>query len=246
MSLFLQKHMIDKSKLPKHIAIIMDGNGRWSKKRHLLHVFGHRQGAESVDVITEYCAMLGIEALTLYSFSTENWKRSPEEINALMDLLYNYLEKKYEKLQKNNIKLNAIGRLEALPDRVKSRLFDVMDKTSGNKKMVLTLALNYGSRQEITDAARSIVKDVKKNAISVDSIDENVFAGYLYTKGLPEVDLLIRTSGEFRLSNFLLWQISYAEIVITDTLWPDFCEKDLDIALEKYQSRDRRFGGRTC
>jgi len=238
--------MIDKTRLPKHIAIIMDGNGRWAKKRHLPHVFGHRQGAESVDVITEYCAMLGVEALTLYSFSTENWKRSPEEINALMDLLYNYLEKKYEKLQKNDIKLNAIGRLNDLPDRVKSRLFDVMQRTSDNKKMVLTLALNYGSRQEITDAVRGIIKDVGKNAISVDSIDENFFAGYLHTKGLPEVDLLIRTSGEFRLSNFLLWQISYAEIVISEVLWPDFREKDLDSALEEYQSRDRRFGGRIC
>ena len=238
--------MIDKSKLPKHIAIIMDGNGRWAKKRHLPHIFGHRQGVKSVDIITEYCAMLGVEALTLYSFSTENWKRSSEEINALMKLLYNYLEKKYEKLQKNNIKLNAIGRLEALPDKVKSKLFDVMDKTSGNKKMVLTLALNYGSRQEITDAARSMIKDIEKNAILFDSINEDFFAGYLYTKDLPEVDLLIRTSGECRLSNFLLWQVSYAEIVITKTLWPDFRKKDLDGALEEYRSRDRRFGGRTC
>jgi undecaprenyl diphosphate synthase len=236
--------MTDKSKLPRHIAIIMDGNGRWAKKRHLPHVFGHRQGAKSVDIITEHCAKLGIEALTLYSFSTENWKRSPEEINALMGLLYNYLEKKYEKLQKNNIKLNAIGRLEALPEKVKSRLFDVMQKTSGNKKMVLTLALNYGSRQEILDAVRVIIEDTEKKALPIDSIDEKVFSSYLYTRGLPDIDLLIRTSGEFRLSNFLLWQVSYAEIVITNTLWPDFGKRSLDDALEEYKKRDRRFGGR--
>jgi undecaprenyl diphosphate synthase len=236
--------MTDKSKLPRHIAIIMDGNGRWAKKRHLPHVFGHRQGAKSVDIITEHCAKLGIEALTLYSFSTENWKRSPEEINALMGLLYNYLEKKYEKLQKNNIKLNAIGRLEALPEKVKSRLFDVMQKTSGNKKMVLTLALNYGSRQEILDAVRAIIEDTEKKALPIDSIDEKVFSSYLYTRGLPDIDLLIRTSGEFRLSNFLLWQVSYAEIVITNTLWPDFGKRSLDDALEEYKKRDRRFGGR--
>jgi undecaprenyl diphosphate synthase len=236
--------MTDKSKLPRHIAIIMDGNGRWAKKRHLPHVFGHRQGAKSVDIITEHCAKLGIEALTLYSFSTENWKRSPEEINALMGLLYNYLEKKYEKLQKNNIKLNAIGRLEALPEKVKSRLFDVMQKTSENKKMVLTLALNYGSRQEILDAVRVIIEDTEKKALPIDSIDEKVFSSYLYTRGLPDIDLLIRTSGEFRLSNFLLWQVSYAEIVITNTLWPDFGKRSLDDALEEYKKRDRRFGGR--
>jgi undecaprenyl diphosphate synthase len=238
--------MIDKAKLPKHIAIIMDGNGRWAKKRHLPHIFGHRKGAESVDVITEHCAELGIDALTLYSFSTENWKRSNEEVNALMGLLYNYLETKYEKLQKNGIRLNAIGRLDALPEKVRSRLFDVMDKTAGNKKMVLTLALNYGSRQEIIDAVRAIVKDAGDNIISPDKIDENLFSRYLYTKGLPEIDLLIRTSGEFRLSNFLLWQLSYAEILITKVLWPDFRRKDLDSALEEYIKRDRRFGGRAC
>jgi undecaprenyl diphosphate synthase len=161
-----------------------------------------------------------------------------------MGLLYNYLEKKYEKLQKNNIKLNAIGRLEALPEKVKSRLFDVMQKTSGNKKMVLTLALNYGSRQEILDAVRVIIEDTEKKALPIDSIDEKVFSSYLYTRGLPDIDLLIRTSGEFRLSNFLLWQVSYAEIVITNTLWPDFGKRSLDDALEEYKKRDRRFGGR--
>jgi undecaprenyl diphosphate synthase len=236
--------MTDKTKLPKHIAIIMDGNGRWAKKKHLPRVFGHRQGAKSVDIITEYCAKLGIEALTLYSFSTENWKRSPEEIDALMGLLYDYLEKKYEKLQKNGIKLNAIGRLEALPEKVKSRLFDVMQKTSGNKKMVLTLALNYGSRQEILDAVRAIIRDTEKKSLPVDNMDEKFFSSYLYTRDLPEIDLLIRTSGEFRLSNFLLWQLSYAEIVITNTLWPDFGKRNLDDTIEEYQKRDRRFGGR--
>jgi undecaprenyl diphosphate synthase len=224
----------------------MDGNGRWARRRHLPHAFGHRRGAKSVDIITQYCARLGIEALTLYSFSTENWKRPPEEINALMDLLCKYLQSKYKKLQDNDIRLNAIGRLEALPMAVRSVLFDVMKKTAANKKMVLTLALNYGGRQEITDAARALAADARDRRIAPEDIDEALFAGYLYTRGLPEIDLLIRTSGEFRLSNFLLWQLSYAEIVITKTLWPDFGKKDLDDALGQYCKRDRRFGARTC
>jgi undecaprenyl diphosphate synthase len=230
--------------LPKHIAIIMDGNGRWAEKRHLPKVFGHRQGAKSVDIITEYCARLGVDALTLYSFSTENWRRSQEEIDALMDLLYDYLEDRYPKLQKNNIRLNAIGRLDGLPGKVRARLSDVMARTRDNNKMILTLALNYGSRQEIADAAAGIAKDLKNNIISSDEINEGLLNRYLYTRSLPDVDMLIRTSGEFRLSNFLLWQISYAEIFITKTLWPDFRERDLDIALKEFAVRDRRFGGR--
>ncbi|MFA5069408.1 MAG: isoprenyl transferase [Candidatus Omnitrophota bacterium] len=238
--------MIEKNRLPKHIAIIMDGNGRWARKRHLPHAFGHRQGAKGVDVITQYCARLGVEALTLYSFSAENWKRPPEEINALMKLLRRYLQDKYKKLQDNDIRLNAIGRLDALPGEVRSVLFDVIKKTSGNKRMVLTLALNYGGRQEITDAARALAEDVRDLRVALEDINESFFADYLYTKGLPEIDLLIRTSGEFRLSNFLLWQLSYAEIIVTRTLWPDFSTGDLDDALCQYRKRDRRFGGRAC
>lgn len=236
--------MIDKKNLPRHIAIIMDGNGRWAKKRHLPKVFGHRAGAKTVDRVTEDCARLGVEALTLYSFSTENWKRPKEETSALMRLLYDYLEKKYRKLQKNNIRLNAIGRLDELPIEVKNRLFDVIKKTSGNTRMTLTLALNYGSRAEILDAAKKLIDAAKKNKIRYDDITEETFASHLYTKGLPEVDLLIRTSGEMRVSNFLLWQISYAEVVVTKTLWPDFKREDLYDCISEYQKRERRFGGR--
>ena len=236
--------MIDKDNLPRHVAIIMDGNGRWASKRRLPKIFGHRAGAKAVDRITESSARLGIKALTLYSFSTENWKRSQEEVGGLMNLLYDYLERKYKKLQKNNIRLNAIGRLEELPGEVQERLFDVIKKTSKNTRMVLTLALNYGGRQEIADAAKKLAEEVKNGKIAPQDITEERFGDFLYTRGLPEVDLLIRTSGEMRVSNFLLWQISYAELVVTKVLWPDFKTADLQQAIEEYQSRNRRFGGR--
>lgn len=236
--------MIDTSNLPRHIAIILDGNGRWADKRHLPKLFGHRAGVETVDRITEECTSLGIEALTLYVFSTENWKRSKKEIDGLMNLLYKYLKLKFNKLQKNNIRLNAIGRLQHLPLNVRERLFDVIEKTSKNKGMILTLALNYGGQQEIVDAAKMLVEQVQKGRVDLEDITEETFAEFLYTKGLPDVDLLIRTSGEVRISNFLLWQISYAEIVITKVLWPDFARQDLYDAIEEYQSRERRFGGR--
>ena len=236
--------MIDKKNIPNHIAIIMDGNGRWARKRHLPQIFGHREGAKSVDVITQECARIGVKALTLYSFSTENWKRSEEEVSGLMNLLHSYLEKKINKFQKNGIKLNAIGRLSGLPTAVRDRLFDVMDRTSKNERMTLTLALNYGGRQEIVDACKALVKKAQKNNLDVNNLDENTFSKFLYTKGLPEVDFLIRTSGELRVSNFLLWQISYSEIVATKTLWPDFRKEDLKSCIKEYQKRERRFGGR--
>jgi undecaprenyl diphosphate synthase len=239
-----KKHMIDKTRLPRHVAVIMDGNGRWARKRHLPNAFGHKEGAKSVDNIVECCRGLGIEALTLYAFSSENWKRPAEEINALMGILKTYLEKRLKKLQENNIRLNAIGRLAVLPQDAMSRLSGVMEKTAANTGMVLTLALNYGSRQEITDAVLAILNDLEKGIISKDDINEKKFSEYLYTKDLPDVDLVIRTSGESRISNFLLWQISYAEIVIVDALWPDFRDKGFYSALEEYQRRDRRFGGR--
>ena len=235
---------MDKDKIPKHIAIIMDGNGRWARKRGLPHLLGHARGAKTVDKITEECARLGVKALTLYSFSAENWKRSDEEIDGLMNLLSDYLDKKFKKLQKNNISLHAIGRLDELPAKVGDSLKVVIRKTRDNTRMKLVLALNYGGRQEITDAARSLAADVKNKKLILDCIDEDIFARYLYTGGLPELDLLIRTSGEMRLSNFLLWQSSYAEIVITKTLWPDFNKKDLHQAIRQYQSRERRYGGR--
>ncbi len=234
---------IDRSKLPRHVAIIMDGNGRWAKKRKLPKIFGHKQGAKTVDRIVEASRKLGIKALTLYSFSTENWKRPKKEIDNLMDLLYGYLDKKCKKLMRNDIRLNAIGRLEKLPLRVKKKLFGVMKRTSGNNSMILTLALNYGARQEITDAASRLAEKSRKKQIKPEDITESIFADELYTKGLPEVDLIIRTSGEMRLSNFLLWQVSYAEIYITDKLWPDFKEKDLEGSILSYQERERRYGG---
>jgi len=236
--------MINKTNLPRHLAIIMDGNGRWAKKKRLPRIFGHREGTKSVDVIVQECVELGIEALTLYSFSTENWKRSDSEISGLMNLLHAFLSKKYKKMQDNGIRLNAIGRLDELPEKVRGKLTDIIKKTSKNTKMILTLALNYGGRQEITDAAKQLVKRAMQREISPGDVDEELFSNHLYTKGLPDVDLLIRTSGEFRVSNFLLWQISYAEIIVTKTFWPDFRKEELFNAINDYQKRDRRFGGR--
>jgi len=236
--------MINKANLPRHIAIIMDGNGRWAKRKRLPRIFGHREGTKSVDAIVQECAEIGIEALTLYTFSTENRKRSDSEISGLMNLLHAYLDKKYKKMQSNGIKLNAIGRLDELPEKVRDKLCEIIKKTSKNDRMILTLALNYGGRQEITDAAKQLVKRARQRELSPDDVDEELFSNYLYTKGLPDVDLLIRTSGEFRVSNFLLWQISYAEIIVTKTLWPDFKKEQLFKVIEDYQKRDRRFGGR--
>lgn len=230
-------------KMPAHVAIIMDGNGRWAKKRKLPKIFGHREGAVAVDRIVEASRSLGIKALTLYSFSAENWKRPKKEIDNLMGLLHEYLEKKYKKLMDNNIRLNAIGRLEELPSKVKDKLFDVMKKTSGNNAMTLTLALNYGARQEIVDAAVKLAEKSKKGEIDSGDITESMFADLLYTRGLPELDLVIRTSGEMRLSNFLLWQASYAEIYVTEKLWPDFEKVDLKKAIADYRKRERRYGG---
>lgn len=236
--------MIDESRLPRHIAIIMDGNGRWAGKKHLPKILGHRAGVETVDRITEECVKLGIQALTLYAFSTENWKRSKKEIDGLMNLLCEYLRTRCNKLQKNKVRLNAIGRLKELPPRAREMLFEVMEKTSGNKGMILTLALNYGGQQEIVDAAKRLFQETARGRVNAEEITPKTFADFLYTRGLPDLDLLIRTSGEMRISNFLLWQISYAEIVITRVLWPDFKKQDLYEAIEEYQSRERRFGAR--
>ena len=233
---------IDKARIPSHVAIIMDGNGRWAKKKGLARIFGHREGANSVDRITEEAARLGIKALTLYSFSTENWKRSDKEINGLMNLLGSYLDKKFKKLMDNNIRLNAIGELEKLPSSVREKLSLVIKKTSKNSGMILTLALSYGGRQEIIHAAKQVALKLKNNSIEISDITEKFFSEFLYTKNLPEVDLLIRTSGEMRVSNFLLWQICYSEIYVTDTFWPDFDERELEKAILEYQKRERRYG----
>ncbi|MFN8324431.1 isoprenyl transferase [Flavobacterium sp.] len=233
---------IDKTNLPKHLAIIMDGNGRWAKQKGFLRAFGHENGTKAVRITVENCAKLGIENLTLYAFSTENWNRPKLEVDTLMKLLISSLKKELETLQKNNIRLNAIGSLETLPEKVKKELLAVIDKTKNNNRMTLTLALSYGSREELLSAVKKISLKVKNNIISPDTIDESIINQHLYTHNLPDVDLVIRTSGEHRISNFLLWQIAYAEFYFTDVLWPDFKEQDLYEAIISYQKRERRFG----
>ncbi len=233
---------IDATNLPKHLAIIMDGNGRWAKQQGLLRSLGHESGTKSVKVIIEASAKLGIEFLTLYAFSSENWNRPKLEVETLMKVLINSLKKELVTLQKNNIKLNAIGNLEKLPQSAQKELLDVINKTKDNTKMTLTLALSYGSREELVSAVKNICSKVKNNIISIDAIDDSIINEHLYTQNLPDVDLLIRTSGEHRISNFLLWQIAYAELYFTDILWPDFKEQDLYEAIISYQKRERRFG----
>ncbi len=233
---------LDRDKLPSHVAIIMDGNGRWAKQRGKLRVFGHENGVGAVRKTVEGCAELKIPYLTLYAFSTENWKRPKIEVDTLMKLLVAALKKELKTLNKNNIRLMAIGRLETLPEKVHRELSEVISKTSQNTGMTLTLALSYGSREEITTAVQRIATKVKNNIISVDSIDETVINTHLYAHFLPDVDLLIRSSGECRISNFLLWQIAYAELYFIDVFWPDFREHHLVEAILSYQNRERRFG----
>lgn len=233
---------LDPKRLPRHLAIIMDGNGRWAKKRGMLRVFGHENGTKTVRTTVETCARLGIENLTLYAFSTENWNRPKLEVDTLMKLLVSSLKKELGTLQENNIRLNSIGSLDMLPDTARKSLMEVIDMTKNNTRMTLTLALSYGSRDEILQAVRTISVKVKNNLILPDEINESTINNHLYTHNLPDVDLLIRTSGEHRISNFLLWQIAYAEMYFTDVLWPDFSEKELYDALADYQKRERRFG----
>ena len=233
---------IDKDNLPKHLAIIMDGNGRWAKQKGFLRAFGHENGTKSVRTTVECCAKLGIENLTLYAFSTENWNRPKLEVETLMKLLISSLKKELDTLQKNNIRLNAIGNLDLLPSSAKKELVTVIEKTKNNSRMTLTLALSYGSREELLNAVKNISSKVKNNIISQDDIDESIINQHLYTHNLPDVALVIRTSGEHRISNFLLWQIAYAEFYFTDVLWPDFKETDLYDAIISYQKRERRFG----
>ncbi|MFC4817922.1 MULTISPECIES: isoprenyl transferase [unclassified Flavobacterium] len=233
---------INTDNLPNHLAIIMDGNGRWAKQKGMLRAFGHENGTKSVRTTVEACARLGIENLTLYAFSTENWNRPKLEVDTLMKLLISSLKKELATLEKNNIRLNSIGNLENLPKGVQKELQEVIEKTKNNTRMTLTLALSYGSREEILNAVKKISDKVKNNIISIDSIDESILNNHLYTHNLPDVDLVIRTSGEHRISNFLLWQIAYAEFYFTDVLWPDFTDEHLYEAIISYQKRERRFG----
>ncbi|WP_026706094.1 isoprenyl transferase [Flavobacterium soli] len=233
---------IKKDNLPKHLAIIMDGNGRWAKKQGFLRAFGHENGTKSVKTTVECCAKLGIENLTLYAFSTENWNRPKLEVDTLMKILINSLKNELKTLVENKIKLHTIGNLEMLPKSAQKELLEVINKTKDNSRMTLTLALSYGSREELISAIKNISSKVKNNIISIDAIDESIINQHLYTQNLPDVDLLIRTSGEHRISNFLLWQIAYAELYFTEVLWPDFTEQNLYEAIISYQKRERRFG----
>ncbi len=236
------KEKLNLKSLPKHIAIIMDGNGRWAKQKGFLRAFGHEEGTKSVRDVVEGSAELGIEFLTLYAFSTENWNRPKREVDTLMRLLVSSLKKEIKTLTENNIRLKAIGNLDSLPKKAQKELQEVMAKTEDNQRMTLTLALSYGSREEMMHMVRDISEKVKNNEISPEAIDESIINQHLYTRNLPDVDLLIRTSGEQRISNFLLWQIAYAELYFTQILWPDFRREDLYEAIYNYQTRERRFG----
>jgi undecaprenyl diphosphate synthase len=228
--------------LPRHVAIIMDGNGRWAKERGLPRIEGHRAGAESVREIVRVAGELGVEYLTLYAFSIENWNRPKAEVRALMHLLEFYLRQEIPELDKNNVRLAAIGRLHELPATAQRQLEKSIEALKKNTGLTLVLALSYGGRAEIVDAARAVAREVKAGRFEAADIDEKVLAQHLYTRGMPDPDLLVRTSAEMRVSNFLLWQISYAEIYVTETLWPDFRKPQFIQALEDYGKRDRRFG----
>ncbi len=234
--------IIDKNKLPKHIAIIMDGNGRWAQKRDFPRKIGHRAGVESLRDIVKVCSELNIQVLTVYAFSTENWKRPREEVNVLMELLVEYVDKEIEELCQNGVRVNPIGRLEELPPSVQQALNVALERTRVNNGLILNLALNYGGRSELVDAVRAIAVKVKERKLETVHIDDKVVSDHLYTAGQPDPDLLIRPSGDFRISNFLIWQLAYTEFWLTSVLWPDFRRVHLLRALVDYQQRERRFG----
>lgn len=230
-------------RLPRHIAIIMDGNGRWAQKRALPRAMGHRAGVEALRKVVKTCSELGIQVLTVYAFSTENWSRPKDEVGVLMTLLTEYLRKELNELHQNNVVIRTIGRIKDLPMEAQFELDHAKKRTCENTGLILNLALNYGGRAEIIDAVKKLSSDVLKGKQRIEEIDEHVFSQQLFTKGIPDPDLLIRTSGEMRLSNFLLWQLAYTEIVIIKQLWPDFGETILLESIKEYQKRDRRFGG---
>jgi len=241
-----KKKIFDQIKLsgdiPNHIAIIMDGNGRWAKKRGLPRAAGHKKGVDTVKEITENCAEIGVKYLTLYTFSTENWNRPKDEVSTLMRLLLKSLKERVSELNENNIRLSTIGNISALPNAVQNELKEAIEKTKNNDKMTLNLALSYSGRWELIEAIKSIGKLVSQRKLKVEDINENSIKNFLTTKNIPDPDLLIRTSGEFRVSNFLLWQIAYTEFFITNVFWPDFNKNHLVDAIKSYQTRERRFG----
>ena len=236
------KNKIDINKLPQHIAVIMDGNGRWAKEQGKMRIFGHQNGVGAVRAISEACAELGVKYLTLYAFSTENWNRSQIEVDALMRLLSKTMSDELKTLNDNNIRLNAIGDLSRLPKYNYDALMKTIEATKDNDRMTLTLCLSYSGRWEITQAAKKIAEQVKSGELNIEQIDENCFSDFLSTKGMPDPELLIRTSGDERISNFLLWQLAYSEFYFTDKFWPDFGKEDLYSAITDYQNRERRFG----
>jgi undecaprenyl diphosphate synthase len=236
------KENIDFSNLPEHIAVIMDGNGRWAKKKGAARIFGHSNAIDAVDAVTEGCAELGVKYLTLYAFSTENWARPKEEVDALMELLVDTLKKQIKKLHDNKIRLRTIGETGNLPGKCQKNLAEAIADTKNNTGLTLTIALSYSGRWELVKAMKRIAADVKEGVVDANNINESLVASYLETSYMPDPELLIRTSGEMRVSNFLLWQIAYTEIFITNTLWPDFRKEDLYEAICAYQKRERRFG----
>ncbi|TVR78651.1 MAG: isoprenyl transferase [Chitinophagaceae bacterium] len=236
------KENIDLNQLPGHIAIIMDGNGRWAKGFGRTRLFGHRNGVKAVRQVTEGCAEIGVKYLTLYAFSTENWGRPKKEVSALMNLLIKTIKSEIKTLMKNDIRLRAIGDINTLPDQCAENLQLAIEETKNNKRMDLILALSYSSRWEIIKATKNIAENIEKGLIKAEEIDDNLFSEYLETKDIPDPELLIRTSGEKRISNFLLWQLAYAELYFTETMWPDFRKKDLYQAISEFQNRERRFG----
>ena len=236
------KEKIDTTRLPQHIAIIMDGNGRWAKAQGKHRIFGHKNGVKAVREVTEGCAEIGVKHLTLYAFSTENWNRPKMEVSALMELLFMTIGKEIKTLQKNNIRLNAIGHIHNLPESNRKALTEVMEATKNNTRMTLTLALSYGSREELSEAAKKIAIDYKAGKIALDDINQEKIAEHLYTANIPDPELMIRTSGEHRISNFLLWQLAYTELYFTEKFWPEFDKNDLYKAIYDYQQRERRFG----
>jgi len=235
--------MMKEQKIPKHIAIIMDGNGRWARKRRLPNIVGHRAGVETIRRVIEAAQECGVKVLTLYAFSTENWSRPAREVRGLMGLLERYLDNERDKLLEHKIRFNTIGSIEKFPRSIQEKLHQTIELTKENSKLILNLALGYGGRNEIVQAAKKVSEDVRDGRLDPRNLDEETFSRYLYTRDLPDPDLLIRTSGEMRISNFLLWQLSYAEIYITKKLWPDFKKDDFKKAVDTYITRDRRFGG---
>ena len=233
---------LDMTRIPKHIAIIMDGNGRWAKKRNLPRALGHKAGVEAIRRIVKECNKLGVKYLTLYAFSTENWNRPLKEVDSLMKLLVDYLKNEFEELNANDVVINSIGNISKLPQTCREELNAAYEKTKNNNGLTLNLALNYGGRNEIVDAVKRISLDLLNKKISKDEITEDLLSGYMYTREIPDPDLIIRPSGELRLSNFLLWQSAYSEFWFSDVNWPDFNEKQLKFAISDYQKRDRRFG----